>query len=130
LGKPPSEAEPGGREVSHAFEVAAAGNAGAASRRQLDSLAGEMDHVTLAKLRLLVSELVNRAAMDTGAQRVQVSLSISPETVRAVVVQPGAPARRGLDWALFLVSRMADRWGIGIGVWFELDRPQQRRFQR
>jgi len=86
--------------------------------------------VTLAKLRLLVSELVNRAAMDTGAQRVQVSLSISPETVRAVVVQPGAPARRGLDWALFLVSRMADRWGIGIGVWFELDRPQQRRFQR
>lgn len=78
----------------------------------------------LAKLRLLVSELVNRAAVaDLDAGSIQVSISIYGETIRAVVARPGARPRRGLDWALFLVERMADRWGMASEVWFELDQP-------
>lgn len=88
----------------------------------------------LAKLRLLVSELVNRAAAaDLDGGSIQVSVSISDETVRAVVTRPGVRPRRGLDWAVFLVERMADRWGMANDVWFELDRPAPkppRRFQR
>jgi hypothetical protein len=124
LGKPPRAARPGGRELTQDFKVPAAGNAGAAARRELDTLAEHVDHMTLAKLRLLVSELVNRAAAaDPGTGSVPVSVSITAERVRAVVAGSGVTARRGLDWALFLVERMADRWGMAGEVWFELDHP-------
>jgi hypothetical protein len=124
LGKPPRAARPGVRELTQDFEVPAAGNAGAAARRQLDTLAEHVDHMTLAKLRLLVSELANRAAAaDRATSSVTVSVSITAERVRAAVAGSAVTPRRGLDWALFLVERMADRWGISNEVWFELDRP-------
>jgi hypothetical protein len=87
--------------------------------------------MTLAKLRLLVSELVNRAAVaDSAARSVAVSVSITADRVRAVVAGSGTRPRRGLDWALFLVGRMADRWGGSGDVWFELDRPPDKRAER
>jgi hypothetical protein len=91
--------------------------------------------MTLAKLRLLVSELVNRAAAADRATSsvpvsVSVSVSITAERVRAVVAASGVMPRRGLDWALFLVERMADRWGMSSGVWFELDQPPPKRSPR
>jgi hypothetical protein len=102
-----------------------------AARRRLDSLERHVDHMVLAKLRLLVSELVNRAATaDVDGRNIHVSVSISPKTIRAVVAQPGAKPRHGLDWALFLVERMADRWGLSSEVWFELDQPPKGRFRR
>jgi hypothetical protein len=38
--------------------------------------------------------------------------------------------RRGLDWALFLVGRMADSWGESGNVWFEINRPPEKRVAR
>lgn len=108
------------------FDVPACANPGARARDELDSLAGRVDHATHAKLRLLVSELVNRAAGGSGQGTVPVRVTVSEKCVRATVGDDGTPEPRAVDWALLLVRRMADRWGLAGGVWFELDRPQRR----
>ena len=108
------------------FDVPACANPGARAREQLDSLAGQVDHATHAKLRLLVSELVNRAAGGSGKGAVPVRVTVSERGVHACVGDGGAVEPRAVDWALLLVRRMADRWGLTGGVWFELDPPQRR----
>jgi hypothetical protein len=113
------------RETLWSFEVRTDRNPGAVARRQLDSLADHVDPATLARLRLLVSELVNRAVTTLDRSSVQVSVIASGRCVRATVGSGAENESPVLDWALFLVRRMADRWGIASGVWFELDRPQR-----
>lgn len=108
------------------FDVPACANPGARAREQLDSLVGKVDHATHAKLRLLVSELVNRAAVGLRQGAVPVRVTVSERGVHAAVGDAGMAEPRGVDWALLLVRRMADRWGLAGGVWFELDRPQGR----
>ena len=112
------------RESFCSFEVRTDRNPGALARRELDSLADQIDRATLARLRLLVSELVNRAAITLDRSSVQVSVTMSGGRIRATVGNGAESDSPVLDWALFLVRRMADRWGIANGVWFELDRPQ------
>ena len=89
-------------------------------------------------VQLLVSELVTNSVRhaDLGpGDAVKVRLSASPEAVRVEVEDAGRgfdPARlagpRGAGgYGLFLVDRLANRWGVdrraGVNVWFELDRP-------
>jgi len=108
------------------FEVRTGGNPGALARRQLDYVADEIDHSTFARLRLLVSELVNRAAGDPERVSVAVSVTVSQGAIHAVVLDDSCDEPRVLDWALLLVGRIADRWGVAQGIWFELDtRPRQ-----
>lgn len=99
------------------------GNAGAVARRQLDYVADAIDHCTFARLRLLVSELVNRATSDLNRSSVVVSVTVSPAAVHAEVLDGSRDEPRALDWALLLVGRIADRWGMADGIWFELDTP-------
>lgn len=114
-------------EISINFHVPARGNAGAVARHRLDLLAEQMDRATLSRVRLLVSELVNRAALEPQRTSVPVAVTISRKCVRATVRDhPDAlnGSSRRLDWALFLVRRMSDRWGTASGVWFEIDHPR------
>jgi hypothetical protein len=112
------------REISVTFHVPARGNAGADARHRLDVLAEQVNRATLARVRLLVSELVNRAALESQCTSVHVEVVVSESGVRAVVNDDpdglSASSRR-LDWALFLVRRISDRWGAASGIWFEID---------
>lgn len=86
---------------------------------------------------LLVSELITNAvrhAPRAGAPEVELRLKVVNGRVRVVVSDPGAgfvasprlpTAAEGSGWGLYLVDRIADRWGIITKdrneVWFELD---------
>jgi anti-sigma regulatory factor (Ser/Thr protein kinase) len=86
-------------------------------------------------VRLLVSELVTNSVRHVvGSSRpVELVVGIDRATIRVEVrdggagFQPGKPEPRGADggFGLFLVERMASRWGVevrdGTCVWFELD---------
>jgi anti-sigma regulatory factor (Ser/Thr protein kinase) len=86
-------------------------------------------------LRLLVSELVTNSVRHVkGSTRpVVLAMRIGARAIRVEVhdggagFRPGKPEPRGADggFGLFLVERMASRWGVDTGdgtrVWFELD---------
>lgn len=86
---------------------------------------------------LLVSELVTNAvrhALGSGTAEVELRIRSEPGRIRVVVSDPGGgfePAARqptageGSGWGLYLVDRIADRWGVlskdRNEVWFEID---------
>jgi anti-sigma regulatory factor (Ser/Thr protein kinase) len=86
---------------------------------------------------LLVSELVTNAvrhASQAGIPEVELRLKVEPERVRVVVSDPGEgfdatprlpTASETSGWGLYLVDRIADRWGVITKdrneVWFEID---------
>jgi anti-sigma regulatory factor (Ser/Thr protein kinase) len=86
---------------------------------------------------LLVSELVTNAvrhALRTGIPEVELRIGHEGDRIRVVVsdpgdgfvVQPRLPtASESSGWGLYLVDRIADRWGVVNGdrneVWFEID---------
>jgi anti-sigma regulatory factor (Ser/Thr protein kinase) len=85
-------------------------------------------------LRLLVSELVTNSVRHVRSDRpVVLAVRIGSRVIRVEVhdggagFEPGKPEPRGADggFGLFLVERMASRWGVdtrdGTRVWFELD---------
>jgi len=89
-------------------------------------------------LRLLVSELVTNSIRHAGETEAPVALDVRIDdgTIRVEVgdrgtgFEPKLPVPRGADegfggYGLFLVERMASRWGVdtadGTRVWFELD---------
>jgi anti-sigma regulatory factor (Ser/Thr protein kinase) len=106
----------------------------AAARRVVERLEPEVDAMTLANLRLLVSELVTNAIehVDGGAEieldvgledgRVHVEVRDSGSGFEFTPRQPGDP--RGSGWGLHFVARLTDRWGTdathGTRVWFEM----------
>jgi serine/threonine-protein kinase RsbW len=108
------------------------------ARRQLDRwLPASIAEHDRGALRLLVSELVTNcvrhAASDVDGG-VELALRVDRSTIRVEVHDGGtgfeppvAPRPRGADggYGLFLVERMASRWGVdtraGTRVWFELD---------
>jgi anti-sigma regulatory factor (Ser/Thr protein kinase) len=88
-------------------------------------------------LALLVTELVTNAVRHGGAaadRPLHLELARMNGRLRVEVVDPGrgfdSPARpvdgrRNGGWGLFLVERIADRWGVcpapsGTCVWFEM----------
>jgi anti-sigma regulatory factor (Ser/Thr protein kinase) len=91
---------------------------------------------------LLVSELITNAvrhAMGSGLPEVELRIRIEPGRIRVVVSDPGGgfePAPRlptaaeGSGWGLYLVDRIADRWGVlskdRNEVWFEIDVDEDR----
>lgn len=93
-----------------------------------------VEPAVLAKLRLLVTELVANGHKHGRGETLHVMISVTAGAVRAEVsdegpgFSPPAPDRNPLKsegWGLLLVRRMAARWGIAAGralVWFEIDR--------
>jgi anti-sigma regulatory factor (Ser/Thr protein kinase) len=106
------------------------------ARRALDALEGVVSTQTLEDLRLLVSELVTNSVRHAGfdaASSIELVVSIAEEVVRVEVRDPGSgfefeprPSSRteASGWGLYLVGRIADRWGVSAdgttNVWFEL----------
>jgi hypothetical protein len=100
---------------------------GQTARQSLNDLGGSLPPETMAKLRLLVTELVVAALAPAENRELRLSVRVAGETIRAEIapgaegeelVAPALPRR----WSLFLVNRIADRWGGDDGhVWFELD---------
>lgn len=108
----------------------------ALARHELDGwLPHSLPESERGALRLLVSELVTNSIRHVARseQPVVLAVRIAPRTIRVEVhdggggFEPGKPEPRGADggFGLFLVERMASRWGVetraGTRVWFELD---------
>lgn len=111
----------------------------AAARGALGPLRGAVDEETLESTTLLVTELITNAVLHAGLRDdrdwIDLSVEVSEDLVRAGVTDRGGGFSRPppdpqvedpSGWGLFLVSRLADRWGIERGqgtlVWFEIDR--------
>ena len=102
-----------------------------------EELGREVSAKVLQDAMLLVSELVTNAvrhAPSGGIPEVELRLKLDPERVRVVVSDPGAgfiaeprlpTASESSGWGLYLVDRIADRWGVITKdrneVWFEID---------
>jgi len=109
----------------------------AQARHATDALAGLLSAASLEDVRLMLSELVTnsiRHARLEAGELIEIRSDLRGQTLRTSVRDHGvgfvpsprstaSPDDRG--WGLFLVSRLADRWGItGRGgrttVWFEV----------
>jgi len=110
----------------------------AKARARLDSLRGLIKDDLLEDLRLLVSEVVTNSVRHAGLgprDSVELHVVADAEHVRAEILDTGpgfaAPvddpvAGAGSGWGLYLVERVADRWGVDRAdgrtrVWFEME---------
>jgi anti-sigma regulatory factor (Ser/Thr protein kinase) len=88
----------------------------------------------MAKLRLLVTELVANSVRHARGTPIDVAVSVDGGTVRAEVSdggsgfeppEPDPNPLKSAGWGLFLVRKIALRWGAEQAtgtVWFELER--------
>jgi len=105
------------------------------ARRALSKLRGDIDPPLMETMRLLVTELVANSVRHTGSENVGLKVLVGKSAVVVEVSDSGPgfqhrPRRRGdiaseSGWGLFLVERLAHRWGVGrdgpaTRVWFEL----------
>ena len=120
------------------IELAPESRAPRRARSALASLEGTVPARIMQALRLLVTELVTNSVRHAGLRSdasIHVVVTRAPDRVRVEVTDPGRgfgrrpPAQHPPEeagWGLFLVDRVADRWGVsedgGTLVWFELDR--------
>jgi anti-sigma regulatory factor (Ser/Thr protein kinase) len=116
-----------------------AGDLTAASeaRRSLAAVKGLLDEATFDDVRLLVTELVTnsvRHADLADGEGIRLRVTTNGRVVRVEVADRGrgfepkdrdAPLTQASGWGLYLVDKLADRWGVegnnGTCVWFEID---------
>ena len=110
--------------------------AAARARRELSRLRADLDPPLAETLRLLVTELVSNAVRHAAAETVSLKVLIGRAAVFTEVkdagpgfdpAEAGVPRSNHTGWGLFLVERLADRWGVtqepaATRVWFELRR--------
>jgi hypothetical protein len=108
-------------------ELAPDPRSGRVAREAVLELADKLHSETMAKVRLLVTELVVAALSPAENETLVLSVRVDAGVVRAEL-RPSDEATglaeqpRPRSWSLFLVNRIADRWGADDGgVWFELD---------
>jgi signal transduction histidine kinase len=105
------------------------------ARHRLVDLEAQLDPETMAKLRLLVTELVANSVRHARGTPIDVTVAVHTKLVRVDVSDGGEgfdpPASadpnplKSSGWGLFLVRRIATRWGAESAtgtVWFELER--------
>ena len=110
----------------------------ALARQQLDSMRERLTDDAYEDARLMVSELITNSLRHASLavdQEIELAMRLHGSTLWVEVRDPGpgfeprprssdASAERG--WGLYLVARLADRWGVERDdvnrVWFELDR--------
>jgi ParB-like chromosome segregation protein Spo0J len=122
------------REV--VVELAPRPQSGHEARRAVLALADHLQPQTMAKVRLLVTELVVAALAPAENRRLRLTARLADRAVRCEIATAEAGAllarqARPRSWSLFLVNRFADAWGADAGtVWFEVEEPPPRRFER
>ena len=118
------------------LRLAGGPEAAAKARHGLARLRGDLDPPLMETLRLLVTELVTNSVKHTGAQTIALKVLVGRSAVLTEVTDAGrgfdpsttgTPAKDNTGWGLFLVERLAERWGVnrnggGTKVWFELRR--------
>jgi anti-sigma regulatory factor (Ser/Thr protein kinase) len=125
-------------DLSDALSMRLEGGVEAASlaRRALARLRGDIDPPVMETMRLLVTELVGNSVRHAGAETVGLKVLVTDSSLWTEVTdegpgfEPERPRREGgqdTGWGLFLVERLADRWGVlrdgpQTRVWFELKR--------
>jgi serine phosphatase RsbU (regulator of sigma subunit)/anti-sigma regulatory factor (Ser/Thr protein kinase) len=109
-----------------------------AAREALAPLRERLGDAQLETVRLLVTELITNSVKhgEPGEAPVKVMVTVNDDAVRVEVsdagpgFEPPPPRDQPLEspsgWGLYLVDRLAHRWGVNSGgssaVWFELDR--------
>jgi anti-sigma regulatory factor (Ser/Thr protein kinase) len=108
------------------------------ARHSLVELEGSVPPETMARLRLLVTELVANSVRHARGTPIEVSVRLDGDVVRADVSDGGAGfdppevdpnPMKSVGWGLFLVRKIATRWGSEPAtgtVWFELERTPAR----
>jgi anti-sigma regulatory factor (Ser/Thr protein kinase) len=110
--------------------------AAATARGALSRLRADVDEPLMETLRLLVTELVANSVRHTDADSVLLRVLVAPGCVWTEVIDAGpgfdpedagTPLDDRSGWGLFLVERLAERWGAAheagaTRVWFELRR--------
>ncbi|HEX2031467.1 MAG TPA: ATP-binding protein [Actinomycetota bacterium] len=120
------------------LELGAEERAPSRARAAVATLEGNLSPTAVQALQLLVTELVTNCVRHGDlAPDASIRLLVVPRSdrIRVEVTDPGRgfgdrPARPRpageAGWGLYLVDRVADRWGVreddGTHVWFELDR--------
>ena len=108
-------------------ELAPHPRSGQAARDAVAGLADQLHPETMAKVRLLVTELVVAALAPAENGTLRLCVRLADGTVRAELGPADtdsdlAEQPRPRSWSLFLVNRIADRWGSEqSGVWFEVE---------
>ncbi|MEA2412662.1 MAG: serine/threonine-protein kinase RsbW [Thermoleophilaceae bacterium] len=116
--------------------------AAAWARNALLPLDQRLEPLVMEDVRLLVSELVTNSVRHADARandHVQLEVSFDDATLHVQVADSGtgfeprpreAAMTKAGGWGLFLVERLADRWGVARNsrtrVWFEIDLDRQR----
>ncbi len=106
------------------------------ARHALDQLDGMASPACLDDARLLVSELVTnsvRHANLAADQEIELRADVEGDALRVEVRDPGggfelqprtSEAQQDSGWGLYLVGRLAERWGMiadgSTMVWFEI----------
>jgi anti-sigma regulatory factor (Ser/Thr protein kinase) len=129
-----------GKSSENAITVRLSGgpDAAASARQALARLREDVDTEVMDTMRLLVTELVANSVRHARAGNVDLRVVVTRPSVWLEVTDGGAgfdvgeATRRAAQaqdsgWGLFLVERLADRWGVSLGdegtrVWFELRR--------
>jgi anti-sigma regulatory factor (Ser/Thr protein kinase) len=122
-------------ETERRFRFSGLPQAVGAARRALREWEGHFEPDLFYDLSLCVSELVTKSvqhAEPAKGDEIELAVSRHDELVRAevmehrrdvVVTQPAA--MDGGDWGMFIVDRVADRWGVdrstGTRLWCEID---------
>jgi len=112
-----------------------------AARAALARFEGSLHPSALYDASLCLSELVTNAvqhpAPESGPE-LGLELSLSEETLRVEVVDPGGDFRPGAPtqgdergWGLFIVDQLSTRWGTEPGerrtvMWFEIHRREEQ----
>jgi anti-sigma regulatory factor (Ser/Thr protein kinase) len=107
------------------------------ARQALGELAGHVPAHHFDDLRLLVTELVTNSLRHGrlgSDDAIHLVVQLEPTTLRVEVRDPGLgfdvpgpppTPDRGAGWGLYLLGRIADRWGVNgrpsTCVWFEMD---------
>ena len=105
------------------------------ARHQLVELESDLAPETMAKLRLLVTELVANSVRHARGTPIDVTVTVEDAYVRGEVSDGGEgfdpqayadeEALKAKGWGLFLVRKMASSWGAEPStgtVWFEVER--------
>jgi anti-sigma regulatory factor (Ser/Thr protein kinase) len=110
--------------------------AAAHARRALSRLRDDLEPPVVETMSLLVTELIANSVKHAGADAVALKVVVGSGAVLVEVRDEGPgfePTSRTADqddasgWGLYLVDRLADRWGVAVEesatrVWFELKR--------
>lgn len=131
------EATPPKTGARVAVELPCRHDSPAIARRAMAGLEAELAHSLMARVRVVVTEMVSNCVWSADGGSVLVDVTAGPAKVRGEVVEldseggPRAPEarpfRRG-GFGLVLVRRLADRAGAldeRRGMWFEIDRPDR-----